>query len=77
MKLTIGRFVTYRVRHDDQMEMLHNGAKELPAIVVSVHSDICANLQVFTDGPQRHTSIWKTSVMLGGEPGNWYWPERV
>jgi hypothetical protein len=77
VKLTIGRFVIYKVHAMDAMEIQHNSAKELPAIVVAARSDTLANLQIFTDGPARHTPMWKTNVSEGTVPGTWHWPERV
>lgn len=75
MKLTIGRFVIYKVRDDDAPELRHNSAKQLPAIVVAVHGDHCANLRILTDGPD--SPVWKSSVLEGTEVGTWNWPERV
>ena len=75
MKLTIGRFVIYKVRSDDAPEIRHNSAAELPAIVVRAHTDSCANLQIFSDG--LDSPIYMTSVSEGTEAGTWHWPERV
>jgi hypothetical protein len=50
----------------------NNNQDELPAIIVSVWSDTCINLQVFVDG---NTGIlWKTSINQGNEAGQWNWP---
>lgn len=74
-KLTVGRIVHYHVGDNDPDELKYNHAETLPAIVVTVFSDDCANLKVLPDGPAA--AIWRTSVVQGGGRGQWSWPELV
>lgn len=74
---TIGRIVHYRVSDHDGSEIRNNAVgpgEVLPAIVTRVWSAISVQLRVFCDGP---TDAWKTSVLLGEEPGQWSWPPRI
>ena len=71
---SVGRVVHYKVSPSDPPELRSNYAEVLPAIIVIVWSDNNVNLKVFTDGP---TDVWKTSVLLGDEPGQWSWPPYV
>ena len=73
-KPSVGRVVHYQVAGHDSDDIRYNYAKILPAIIVRVWSDTCVNLKVFTDGPNDG---WKTSVVLGNEPGQWSWPPYV
>ena len=66
-----GDIVIYQVSDADSEIIKHNHVSELPAIVVQVWTDITVNLKVFCDGPN---DAWKTSVMRGDEPGQWYIP---
>lgn len=68
-----GQLVIYQVAEDDHEFIRYNQASELPAIVVQVWSQDCINVQVFCDGPQG--TAWKTSILRGKEPGQWYIPE--
>lgn len=75
MKPTIGRIVHYQ----HPMEI---GSMTLPAIIVNVWSDVCVNLQVFTDGRNSHPGAisgveWVTSVTMdefAKQPRTWHWP---
>lgn len=71
---TIGRIVIYKVHPNEDAHWLTNGATELPAVIVSVLSDVGVNLKVLNDGVQDY---WKTFVLLGDMPGQWQWPSRV
>ena len=73
MKTTIGRIVIYKPTPAEQIEMDKTGnvQNELPAVIVAVWSDTCVNLKVFADGV---SDIWKTSVILGDNEGEWNWP---
>ena len=84
MKPTIGRIVHFVQKKNPRYgdELVH-----LPAIIVSVHSDTCVNLQVFTDGSNSEepgnndpASVKRvTSATLndaGDQPYTWHWPER-
>lgn len=63
----VGDVVIYHVSPSDSCER-HNGASELPAVVVRGWGSQCANLKILTDGP---SDTWKTSVLMGGLPGMW------
>lgn len=70
MKPTIGRIVEY-VMEDGQIR---------PAIIVRVWSDICVQLQVFTDGDndgKQGNVMWATSVLQdeNKSPRSWDWME--
>ena len=82
MKPTIGRIV-----HFVQKKPAGYGDAlvHLPAIIVAVWGDTCANLQVFTDGTNSDSEEtnrvkWVTSVSLDEsetpQPRTWHWPER-
>ena len=82
MKPSIGRIVHFvqAVTERDHQRIVH-----LPAIVVSVWSDTCVNLQVFTDGTNsevynQESVKWVTSVPLdeseSPQPRTWHWPEK-
>ena len=71
---SVGRIVHYHVSETDSPEMRSNYAETLPAIIVQVWGETTVNLKVFTDGP---VDVWKTSVMLGDDPGHWSWPVYV
>ena len=73
-KPSIGRIVHYHVGEFDSPELRHNLASVLPAVIVQVWTDTTVNLKVFTDGP---VDTWKTSVVLGNDPGQWFWPPYV
>lgn len=80
-KLTLGRVLIYCVHPSDPETIRNNHVTELPAVVVRVWSDTCANIKVLTDGP---SDAWKTSVLQDHvdynqprTPGTWRWPERV
>lgn len=68
----IGDIVIYKVDPGDSEVIRNNNAYELPAIVVAVWGPHCVNAQVFCDGEQG--TDWKTSILRGGEPGQWYVP---
>ena len=74
-KLTIGRIVHFVF--DSHGELV-----ERPAIVVSIWSNECCNLQVFTDGTNDHDSgtptRWETSISYSEAPRDhsWHWPEK-
>jgi len=83
MKPTIGRIVHFV----QAQPKAGSGNVHLPAIVVSVWSDYCVNLQVFTDGGNSDDSPdgnltfvkWITSVTYdetGSSIRSWHWPER-
>jgi len=72
MKPSIGRIVMYRLSESDRWQ--NNGQPVAAAVVTAVWGDTCVNLRVLCDGP--HTE-WKTSAVLGNEPGQWSWPERA
>jgi hypothetical protein len=76
MLATIGRIVIYKLTEADKNALRHfncNTPEELPAIVVSVWSESCINVKVIVDG--SIPDLWKTSVNLGDQQGNWRWPE--
>jgi hypothetical protein len=70
VKPSVGRIVHY----------VSYSGEPLAAIITKVHSLECVNLVVFTDGspysPDEVSSL-KLSVMIGLQPGQWHWPERV
>lgn len=85
--LTEGRIVHYVLpkRPDIKTEGAHR-----PAIVVLVcpkewgYPEGAANLQVFLDGTNDHssydgTTLWATSVQYSEDPqpGTWHWIERA
>lgn len=83
MKPTIGRIV-----HFVQKKPAGYGEQlvTLPAIIVSVWSDTCVNLQIFTDrinsDESNMSSIkWETSISLdeneNPQPRTWHWPPKV
>ena len=91
MKPSIGRIVHF-VQYKPESYWVKDQPKptvHLPAIIVSIWSDTCVNLQVFTDGTNSETGPnsnpasvkWVTSVALDeGESPNaytWHWPEQV
>lgn len=67
-----GDIVLYRVKADDPEEIRHNQADILPAIVIAAWTDICVSVQVLVDGPGG--TAWKTSIMRGQAPGQWFFP---
>lgn len=62
-KPSVGRIVHFN----------NNGTKEA-ALIVFVHNDELVNLVTWNAGGTQTT---RTSMRLGGEPGQWSWPERV
>jgi hypothetical protein len=77
MKPTIGRIVHYKLTDDEisNLDGIHNNKMSLlPAIITTVWSDTCINVQVFVDGHKG--SFWKTSINEGSEAGSWSWPTR-
>lgn len=71
-KLKVGDIVLFRVSPND-LECANNNVKVLPAVVVRVWNDQCANLRVLTDG---NAMPWKTSVSYSENPDHthtWYW----
>lgn len=81
-KPALGRIVRYRLTEADVLEhgQRLNGQQpgdECPAMIVRVFSENepgTCNLRVLPDGPRD--TIWKTSVVMGDEPGQWHWPAR-
>lgn len=84
MKPTVGRIVIFKLDDfaRDQIEGAtktpnpNNGADECPAVIVRVWGDECVNLRLLTDGPPCAVE-WRTSALLGDQPGQWSWPPRV
>lgn len=84
MKPSIGRIVHYV---QNRPAGYGEGVIHLPAIIVSVWSDQCVNLQVFTDcsnsesgqNSNQPSAKWVTSVTYSESPVNhtWHWPEKV
>jgi len=73
MKPSIGRIVHYHAEPGEPGSVTHPIAA---AIITAVWSETCVNLKIFfDDGPVL--VFPKTSVMMGAEPGQWSWPERV
>jgi hypothetical protein len=76
-KPTIGRVVIYKTTEEDRKKMREssnqNVQHELPATIVAVWSESCVNVKVDIDGEGQ---LWKTSINLGTEEGNWGWPNR-
>lgn len=75
-KLKVGDIVLFKVSPND-LECSNNHATELPAIVVRVFSNDCANLRVLTDG---NAMPWKTSVTYSENPDHthtWHWGETA
>lgn len=70
----IGQIVLYHVSPTNAPDLTHNHTEheDLPAIIVRVWSDTCVNIKVITDGP---VDVWKTSVVLGDQPGEWSYVE--
>lgn len=71
----IGQIVIYVTRPASPEQ--HNGAKEVPAIIVRTWEDSNytndeVNLKILTDGP---VDYWRTSVPYhgGNYPGTWHW----
>ena len=69
----IGQIVLYKPTQEDKNYMSNtnticNKQDVLPAIIVAVWGETCVNLKVIMDGVQ---DLWKTSVLLGEEEGNW------
>lgn len=78
---TIGRVVIYNTTEEDRENMSNNTfcnvQMQVPAIIVAVwgkEENSLVNLQVICDGEKF---MWKTSVSLGENEGNWNWPEIV
>lgn len=80
MKPTVGRIVHYTTERGTTR----------PAIIVHVWTDVCVQLQVFTDFSNDSEEsdlvdgvdtgrVWKTSVSFSEQPkaGHWNWPPRV
>jgi hypothetical protein len=77
MKPTVGRIVMYipttedLKKFEDAQGNYGESVKKLPAIITNVWSDTCVNLKVIGDAP---IDLWRTSMNLGDQPGNWNWP---
>lgn len=73
-KPTVGRIVHYVLPEG------RNAGEHRPAIVTRVWSDVCVQLQVFTDGENDGLANveWRTSILNdeAGAPNTWHWPER-
>jgi hypothetical protein len=74
-KPTIGRIVHYKTTEKERKSMQDHNAcnvqEVLPAVIVAVWSETTVNLQVICDG---ELALWKTSVPIGDDEGNWNWP---
>lgn len=73
LRPSLGRIVIYKLGGSDD-PTVNNGATECAAMIVRVWSDTCVNLQLMLDGTNMS---WKTSVLLGDQPGQWSWPKFV
>lgn len=76
MKPVIGQIVHYKTADHDLSAFSPQGnvfkaGLILPAIVVAVWSDTCANLKVIGDGP---SDAWLTSRTQGDGEGQWQVP---
>ena len=74
---TIGRIVIYHTTEEERELMRAtsyvNVQSELPAVIVSVWSGECVNAKVLIDGGIG--DLWKTSISMGDNEGQWSWPE--
>ncbi len=81
MKPSVGRIVHYVLSSGT------NKGEHRPALVVRVWSDVCVQLQVFTDatndfptGIGSNGLFWATSVLIDEtdkKENTWHWPEKV
>jgi hypothetical protein len=69
---SIGRVVHYNVPEDERKNC--NYASVLPAVIVRIWSNECVNLKVLNDEKE---DFWRTSVVLGDQEGEWFWPPYV
>lgn len=79
-KPSVGRIVHYKLASHDKPEDFNfmRLGESVAAVIVRVWSTngLCTcNLKLLHDGPEP--ALWRTSVEMGDEPGQWSWPPRV